>query len=242
MNRLVTCGLLVFCLSGCTSSTAPVMPPPTAPTLAGPPPTPDATAGPMLSGIVFESSTDGSKQPLSGSRVYYAFADGTRDFAVTDEAGRYSVGPVPDGSRVRLTAFAVVKAGWLFQRSGASTTLRGDTALDVELVPSGVRGGAYTSPTLSGVVYRATPAGQQPVAQTRVFYRSLGVDAPFYDVYLETDEQGRFDFGRLPLGPGRLGAGNCNDQAEFVTVEINGDMVADVDLTTLFSTCPGVPY
>ena len=142
---------------------------------------------------------------------------------------------------MRLTAFSDPnRSGILFQRSGASVTIRGDTTLDVELVSLDARDPIYDWPTLSGMVYRETAAGRQPVAHTHVSYGRKGL--PLYDVYCETDAQGRFQFGRLPLGPGGLGAGNCNDQAQTVPLVISADAVVDVDVTFLFGTCPGVPY
>ena len=102
------------------------------------------------------------------------------------------------------------------------------------------RGITYGSPTLSGVVFHGTPEGRRPWANTRVFYKSI--EAPSYDVYVRSDEHGRYDVGRLPVGSGSVGAGDCNDAALYMPGEIRGDTVADIDVTWLVTTCPGFPF
>ena len=128
----------------------------------------------------------------------------------------------------------------LFQRSA---TVPGDdraAALDIELVSPGTLGRRFGSPMLSGVVFTMTVDGRRPFAHTRVLYRSF--DGPWYDAYVATDEQGRYQFGRLRPGSGQVGAGNCNDQAQYQRVDIGGDTLADIDLTPLVAGCPGVPF
>jgi hypothetical protein len=179
-------------------------------------------------------------RPLAGSRVAFSVADGEWGSVLTDANGNYAVRNAPRGREVRVTAFADAAYGRLFQRSARFANVQEDTVVDIELVARDVRGNTYGSPTLSGIVYRMTPQGRQPVVNTSVIYKS--VDTPPWDVYLETDGEGRYDFSRLPLGSGRLGAGNCNDQMLFMPVDIRGDTRTDIDVTSLFTNCPGFPY
>jgi hypothetical protein len=117
---------------------------------------------------------------------------------------------------------------------------RGTGDLNIELVPANTRGVQFGSPTLSGVVYRMTEAGPRPWAHSPVSYGSF--PGPWYDAYVETDENGRYEFGRLPLGPGRIAVGNCSDQALLIPIEIRGDTVLDVDISSFVKDCPSVPF
>jgi hypothetical protein len=121
-------------------------------------------------------------------------------------------------------------------------TIDGDTTADIELVQAGVQPTTYGSPTLSGVVFE-TSNRRRPVAGTPVLYSSYGHDGA--DVYTRTDADGRYNFCGLPLGAGYLLAG-CSGAVmpspEFrftkVPVEIRGDTVLDVDITSSLSSCP----
>jgi hypothetical protein len=238
MIRITLAALLALGLSACGTGGERINAPPTAPTpppsAPAPPPAPGPSTGPTLSGVVFESTTQGTRV-LPGSRVLYA-TDHASGYVMSDASGRYSVPNVPDRSRVRVTALFPS----LFQRSATTAAIDGDTVKDIELVAHGARGVTYGSPTLSGVVYHMTREGPQPWPNTMVIYKSF--QGPWYDVYQYADHQGRYDFGRLSLGSGQLGAGNCNDQVMFMPVEIGGDTVADIDITWLVNNCPGIPF
>jgi hypothetical protein len=163
----------------------------------------------------------------------------TVDSVMTDSAGRYSIANVPSPDRRRILAFP--PAGLqLFQRSATTASVNADTTVDIELVSEGTRGATYASPTLSGGVYYVAPDGPHPWPHTRVVYKAF--EGPWYDVYQTSDALGRYDFGRLPPGSGRLGAGNCNDQMQFKPIEVRGDTIADIDVTWLVTTCPGIPF
>jgi hypothetical protein len=187
---------------------------------------------------VFEATAQGTRT-LSGSMVYYAVADGAFGGVLSDAKGHYSVPNMQNQRRVRVTAFADTTNGQLFQRSVTIATIQGDTTLDVELVARGARGITYGSPTLSGVVYRMMRNGRQPVANIRVVYKSF--DTSLYDVYLETDDEGRYDFGDVQLGSGRVGVTDCSDEFTFTPVGIRGDTVLDIDVTAIVASCRGNP-
>ena len=57
-------------------------------------------------------------------------------------------------------------------------------------------------------------------------------------MYTQTDADGRYQFCRIPQGVGRIGAGDCNDAVLALPVEVNGDTVVDIDLTSFNATCP----
>ena len=106
-----------------------------------------------------------------------------------------------------------------------------------ELVAPGVSL-ACGSPTLSGVVFEATPEGRRPVASAPVWYNSFGPHDST-DVYTRTDAQGRYQFGGLPLGRGILVAG-CSPGdivKNMVRVEIDRDTLLDFDITLSARDC-----
>jgi len=195
-----------------------------------------SASGPTLSGAVLATTPDGTIR-LGGGQVVY-LASGTSGTVSIDSDGHYQIAGLQAGERVRVTAFPP-PGTLLFQRSATSVTVTGHTVLDIELVAGAERGATFGPPTLSGRVYYIASDGARPWPHTRVVYKSI--QGPWYDVYQTSDDDGRFTFGRLPLGPGQLGAGDCNDQLEFRPVEIRGDAVADVDVTNLINHCPGVP-
>jgi hypothetical protein len=102
--------------------------------------------------------------------------------------------------------------------------------------------GRAKAATLSGVVIE-TSHGRRPVGGTPVLYSTYGHDGA--DVYTRTDANGHYNFCRLPLGPGYVLAGCAGAVTPFpafrgtnVPVEINGDTVLDVDITSMISSCP----
>jgi hypothetical protein len=211
----------------------------TTPSGLGPSTTPPSGGSPIpglaVSGTVLTTSREGTF-PLANSRVDFVGEHGAGS-VTPDGAGRYVIPNLVEGERVHLVAFATPPLR-LFQRSAFIALVNVDTRVDIELVSDGFLGISFDSPSLSGTIYRDTPDGRKPQARTRVFFKSF--DGPGYDAYQESDAEGRFAFGRLPEGAGRLGVGNCNDQALLVAVDIRGDTVTDVDITQFVATCPGV--
>ena len=202
--------------------------------------------------MVFETTKDG-RRPVSGARVFVVdLIDGPYgDFGwselSSDTNGRFSIANLFPGRPVKITAYVGAYGGlWnqsaLTQVCAVHPAINGDTSADVELVQAGITPTTYGSPTLSGVVFE-TSNGRRPVGGTPVLYSSNSHDGA--DVYARTDAEGRYNFCRLPLGPGYVLAG-CPDapkpfpQFRFTkaSVEIHGDTVLDVDITTSFSSCP----
>jgi hypothetical protein len=206
-----------------------------APTQAAPPA--GSTSSAALSGTVFVTTSEGTR-PLAGGRVVYATADSWSD-VTTDAAGRYGIADVPEGGPLRV--FAIPPIGMqLFQRSATIPPPGRRGTLDVELVAAGIHGVSYGSPTLSGRVYYVMSDGIRPWPHTLVVYKSFA--GPWYDAYATSDDDGRYELGRLPVGAGQILAGNCNDQMMPLSVKIDGDRVVDIDVTELATHCPGVPY
>jgi hypothetical protein len=76
-----------------------------------------------------------------------------------------------------------------------------------------------------------------------VLYSSNSHDGA--DVYARTDAGGRYNFCGLPLGSGYVLAGCPGALTPFpefrftrASVEIRGDTVLDVDITSSISSCP----
>ena len=228
---------LAFNLGGCRTADTPAAVSTTAPTPAISAPVPGPSSGSTVSGIVFETTAEGTR-PLPGSKVVFVSGE-KMNSAVTDQTGHYSISNIPNRDRVRIVAFPPIGLS-LFQRTAVTRGVDGDATVDIELVSESAPGATYGSPTLSGVVYYMTSNGPRPWPNTPVVYKAF--TGLLYDVYQSTDAQGRFDFGRLPLGSGELGAGNCNDAMMFRPVDIRGDTVANIDITWLVTTCPGVPF
>jgi hypothetical protein len=192
-----------------------------------------------LSGVVLEN-TD-VQRPLAASTVAYAVEGGAFGTVTSDANGRYSITNIPLGRRVRLVGFAPWQLREsLFQPCASLTVPTTDSVINIELVSNSAAAMRCGSPTVSGTVYRATPDGRKPLANTPVVYKSF--DGPWYDAYGSTDGDGRYNFGRLALGTGQVGAGNCNDQMLFVPIRVDGDTLLDIDITPLLDTCPGVAF
>jgi hypothetical protein len=137
---------------------------------------------------------------------------------------------------VRLTWTPSSSSVGLHQLSPANATISGDAEYDVEVVRQGSREFTCGSPAASGVVFVATAQGRRPLVGTRVLY-SIN-DRAGFDMETETDAEGQYQFCQIPRGVGRVGAGNCNDAAFYVPVEVNGDLVTDIDLTSFNASCP----
>jgi hypothetical protein len=122
-------------------------------------------------------------------------------------------------------------------------TIDGDTTADVELVQAGILPSTYASPTLSGVVFE-TSNGRRPVGGVPILYSSNSHDGA--DVYTRTDADGRYNFCRLPAGAGYVLAGCPDALTPFpgfrftrIPVEIGGEIVLDVDITSSIGSCLG---
>ncbi len=232
-TRTVTCFFAALALSGLLAACS------DPPTVVAPSSVPSAfqrppQMSPSLTGVVFENTVKG-RRPISGARVWASdLVEGPYGHypwyeTSSDTNGRFSLTlQALFGRVIRLTARAGLG---LYQLCAVHPAVDGDTTADIELVAPGVSL-ACGSPTLSGVVFEATPEGRRPVASAPVWYFSFGPHDST-DVYTRTDAEGRYNFGGLPLSRGVLVAG-CSP-GDLVKnrfpVDIHGDTVLDFDVT-----------
>ena len=200
-NGAVKRTLLALCVfagfsAGCDSApVTSVAPSPVAP------PTP-SIARHTLSGTVSEL-VDGVPRPVGADLTVWLWVEqqipqgtmGSSQSVRTDQNGRYSLA-VPD-SRVFASS---AKRGAL-QPCLATTEVRSDTTLDVELISesdtlSGRVPDRWLSahPLVTGVVYEPTAEGRLPLPGAAIVVDVL-VDV--YQAFTKTDEQGRFFLCRV---------------------------------------------
>lgn len=192
-----TASLLAWCVlasfsAGCDST--PVTP--AAPSPAAPPTPPAARH--TLSGTVSEL-VDGLPRPVGADLTVWVWVEqgtmGSSQSARTDQNGRYSL-PVPD-SRVFATS---AKRGAL-QPCLATTEVRSDTTLDVELISESDTLSARVPdrwlsahPLVTGIVYAPTEGGRLPLSGATI---TADVLVDVYQAFTKTDEQGRFFLCRI---------------------------------------------
>lgn len=151
--------------------------------------------------------------------------------------GQYVIPDVELGSVFRLVGTSGPGSDTFHQPCPIRATIAAaDTHRDIEVARVGSHEFRYESPMLSGTVFERTAEGRRPLGHTRVVYAS---GSRGYDAYTETDDEGKYAFCRVPSGDARIGAGDCNDAVLFVSSEVKGDTVVDVDLTDFYASCPG---
>jgi hypothetical protein len=213
--------------------------PPVSPTPTGgsqtpaPAPTPSAPSGYTLSGTVVDGV-----QPIPGGTIDYAVDSPTGIFeghVAFNGDGRYAIPNLPLQRPVKITAWSTKITGLRAQQCAVNTIMLADAVLDIELVTPGTH--RMTSPIVSGLVFETTVEGRRPVAGAWVTYYSLKGSRP--DAYTETDANGRYEFCDIPLGTGIVGATlDCfNDSVLSTRVDVRGDAVVDVDLTSWIAGC-----
>ena len=225
----VALALLLAALMGCTQS------PPTSPSPGGgsgsePGPGP-ASAAPGVSGTVFET-TAGGRRPLGGAYLLVMVRLGGTINGTTmnaDAEGRYSI---PQRLVVNGGTAIVYAAGGAgrHQPCVASAAISGETVLDVEYNPKEVPG-TMGSPTVSGVVFRSTPEGRQPLVDHRVMYYAANLLA----AQTVTDGAGHYRFCSVPQGAGSV---FVPDPFDFDLggplierdVQVLGDVVLDLEI------------
>ena len=142
--------------------------------------------------------------------------------ASTDADGRYRFSNVPNG--------VVVLRGdppHAYQPCAAIAAVSdADGVKDFEVVDSTVTRPETTtdSPTLSGVVYRKTGAGKQPVAGAVIEFEY----SPVIAATTITDKQGRYSLCQLPAGRAGLDVWLNGVSLGGVVVDIGGDAVLDL--------------
>ena len=243
LTLLTSLCVLLSCETGPTTPGTPTEPtaPPVSP--APPPPPPNLT-GPSVWGTVIQS--DG--QPAPHARItFHAEGAGTSSddrieaSRTADASGRYEVANLKDGYRAKVTAFGGPGTVGLVQACAANAVINGVTRLDIELVAPGTTGTLHRPPTLSGVVIGPTGGATRPLRGIMVGYNTL--NGGIQDAYTFTDSAGRYSLCGIPLGPGELLAGDCNDQWLFDNaLDIRGDTVFDIDLTLPAQRCPNFHF
>ena len=188
---------------------------------------PFATGGPFsLSGIVTLRTASGAA-PLANARVSgFAIKTTGEGYGiapvVTDANGRYEFSNVPGGVVVLYPG-----APHAYQPCADVATVSGTNSVkDLELVDSAVTrpSTAANSPILSGVVYRKTAAGKQPLAGAAIEYEY----GPVPVTATTTDAQGRYSLCQLPAGRGGLNVWLNGVSLFGVFVDITGDEVLDL--------------
>jgi hypothetical protein len=144
-----------------------------------------------------------------------------------DGNGHYQLNNVPNG---RVVLQGMGNGG--NQPCAAIATVNGANAVtNIELVASGGVRATTTSDasTLSGVVYRTTPAGRQPLPGVLVEYEA---SMDLLTATTVTDQQGRYALCRLPS------SGFSSDVYFMLNgvmidrlVTISGDQVLDMEMT-----------
>jgi hypothetical protein len=206
---------------------------PTAPSATPQPPV-LPVSGPILSGHVYEVTSEGLRA-VSFGNVWYSVDGGTVKIVNLDTSGQYTISALPSGSRIRLTANSL----GLQQTCAVYTVFdAADTVRDIKLVRSGTHDATCEGPTLSGVVFRIVEGEKRPLRDQRVQFYSADQWGG-RDVYATTNANGRFEFAGLSRGPGTLLAGDCSDAMDQKPIEIRGNAnVVDFDLTAFFQSCP----
>lgn len=174
---------------------------------------------------------------MAGGRVFYWIESRVGGQIPVNSSGRYDITGLAAAPIIRLTWMPGPERLELHQPCPANVAMTAsDTKRDIEVVRLGSPGFRYDSPTLSGMVYETTADGRRPLPHTRVIYSINNWDG--FDVYTDTDADGRYIFCRIPRGSGRLGAGDCNDAVFWFPVDVNGDTVVDADLRPFKDACP----
>jgi hypothetical protein len=196
----------------------------------------DTASVSTLHGTVFETTAEG-RRPVPGAYLNILTTGLEGGYGITayaDAEGRYAVGNLHTAVTALVHAMGGVDGAGVgrHQPCVAKAVIRGDTVLDVEFNRKDVRGSGG-SPTVSGVVFETTAAGRQPVRGREVFYYAPNVLA----AYTMTDDNGRFEFCKVPVGGGKLlvtnpivGDWDFGGDIQRI-VNVSGDVVVDVDVT-----------
>ena len=151
---------------------------------------------------------------------------GTGDSFVGDADGRKVFPHVLHGTDVRFLGF---RSGYT-QPCFVGGRVVAESTMQLELVTRGSRPRVLDSPTLSGTVYNNTPDGRAPVPDLQIQF--MGGAHGLTLVHGWTDSAGRYEFCRLPRGPGKLVMrwGFDSEFGKEVHLNITGDQVADVEI------------
>ena len=171
-------------------------------------PSPPPAPGFSISGVVAEAGNAIADAGVS-SWVETERGGGPGNWLRTDAQGRYRLGAMPPGARVRLL---VTKQGYVQQCAAAPVVVQDDAAVDLELVSrtnvtAASRQSAPGFRTVTGTVVEMAATGLQPMAG---IYVGFVID-PSGDVSAAvtyTDSKGRFALCGLPANePVQIAAG-----------------------------------
>ena len=230
MGRYASLLTAVAVLLGCSDTRPVTSQIPVAP--SAPPAQPPNTY--VVSGNVL-TTVDGVANPLAGRTVWFwvqqqispTSGRGWSQSATADANGRY-VAYVPD-SRIFVSAWN--RGRGEVQPCLASTEVRGDTNIDVHVVPadgpSGSNLPSAARPVVTGTVYELTPQGRRPVPRANLWL-DASIDA--YVGYTESDDAGRFVFCRVNA-PVRMDIYRDGYQSAWRALAGIGDTTLDIELT-----------
>jgi hypothetical protein len=197
-------------------------------------PLPPGTSA-TLTGTVFETTPDGPR-PVPGAYLNAIGGGGDSISAYADADGRYAFTNKQVGATVIVQAVSVpgVRVA-RHQPCVASVVMQKDSSVDVEFNLAGVRG-TGGPPLVSGTVFQTTPGGRQPVPERQVMYYVVTPSgASFLATSTFTDDEGRYEFCKVPLGPGRVWVTDPSNWDGFpaatkdVSVSV-GDVVVEIDI------------
>ena len=189
---------------------------------------PFPTGGPYtLSGVLTVRTTSGTV-PVPNARVggFVIMTNGSgygTAPVLTDANGRYQFSNVPNG-------FVILYPGAphaYHPCAEIATVSEADAVKNLELLDSAVTRPltAADSPRLSGVVYRKTAEGKQPIAGAVIEFEY----PPIIATRAVTDAQGRYSLCRLPLGRGGLEVWLNERSLGGTVVNTTGDAVLDLE-------------
>ncbi len=182
-----------------------------------------------LSGVLTLRTTSGTS-PLANAGVGgYVIKTSGESYGLTsvttDANGRYEFSKVPSGVVVLYAeaphaSLPCVALGIVSGSNGVK---------NLELVDSAVTRPLTTadSPTLTGVVYRRTANGKQPIAGAVLEYEY----SPVIATTAVTDAAGRFSLCQLPLGRGGVDVWLNGVSLGGAVFTITGDQTLDIDVT-----------
>jgi hypothetical protein len=180
-----------------------------------------------LSGVLTLRTTSGTTRLANTAVSGYLIKTSGDSYGiapvVTDADGRYEFSNVPSGLVILYAG-----APHASLPCAAIGTVNGANGVkDLELVDSAVTRPATPtdSPTLSGVVYRKTAGGRQPVAGAVIEYEY----PPVIATTATTDAQGRYSLCQLPAGRGGLEECLNGFSLGGFVVNISGDAVLDLN-------------
>ena len=181
-----------------------------------------------VSGTVFEIAGN-EKRPIAGATIDRVIEQNgsvsVDPVATADAEGRYSLQQISAGTRL-----ALVVRGRL-QPCAAVATVAGNTVLDIDVLRGILDPVPRISPALSGRVFYAVNGERRPYTDgAGISFYSSGVGNGHVRLALAvTDDAGRFELCRLPLGPATLSI-NTHETNTATQVNLQGDLTVEIEV------------